>query len=161
MAGNLFLQIEGVTGECAEEEHKGWIDVESYSEGLQSTSSVGYGGGGGVGTVSYNDFQITCQLEKAIPNLMAGCADHKHYGTAKLHATKMGGAGKSWTYLEITLTDLVVTGVHFSGSQSQIPHVQVSIGFAKIKTEYWEQTKTGGKGSSTNATWDQKLNKSV
>ena len=159
MAGNLFLQIEGVAGECADEGHKGWIDVDSYSEGLQSASSASYGGGAGLGTVSYNDFTITCQLEKAIPNLMAGCADHKHFGTAKLHATKMGGDGKGWTYLEVTLSDVVVTGVHFSGSQNQIPTVQVSLAFSKIKTEYWEQNKDGGKGSSTNAGWDQKANK--
>jgi type VI secretion system secreted protein Hcp len=161
MAGNLFLKIDGVTGEGKESDHVGWIDVESYSEGLQSAGSSSYGGGAGVGSVSYNDFTITCQLEKAIPNLMKACADHKPYPTAKLHATKMGGSGKSWTYLEITLSDAVVTGVHFSGSENQIPTVQVSISFAKIKTEYWEQTDTGGKGSSTNAGWDQKANKTM
>jgi type VI secretion system secreted protein Hcp len=159
MAGNLFLQIDGVTGECVESAHKDWIDVDSYSEGLQSASTASYGGGSGLGTVHYNDITITCQLEKAIPNLMVGCADHKHYPTAKLHATKMGGDGKGWTYLEVTLNDVVVTGVHFSGSQNQIPTVQISLAFTKIKTEYWQQTPTGGKGASTNAGWDQKENK--
>ncbi len=161
MAGNLFMQIEGVTGECAEENHKGWIDVESYSEGLQSSGTAGYGGGAGLGTVSYNDITITCHLEKAIPNLMKACADHKHYPTAKIEATKMGGNGQSWVYLQITLNDVVVTGVHFSGMQNQIPTVQVSLNFTKIKTEYWEQTSSGGKGSSTNAQWDQKANKAL
>jgi type VI secretion system secreted protein Hcp len=161
MAGNLFLQIDTITGECVEQGHVGWIDVQSYSEGLQSSSTAGYGGGAGLGAVSYSDMAITCQLEKAIPNLMAGCADHKHYPTAKLHATKMGGDGKSWVYLEITLTDVVVTGVHFSGAQNSIPMVQVSMAFSKIKTEYWAQTAQGAKGSSTNAEWDQKKNQRV
>jgi|SRR5215208_2186971 len=158
MAGNLFLQIDGVTGECAEQAHEGWIDVQSYSEGLSSASSAGYGGGAGLGTVSYQDFMITCLLEKAVPNLMAGCADHKHYPKAKLHATKMGGDGKSWTYLEVTLTDVVVTNVSLSGSDNVMPMVAIGLAFSKIKTEYWEQTKSGGKGSSTNAEWDQKKN---
>lgn len=159
MAGNLFLKIDTVDGECVETAHKGWIDVDSYSEGLQSASTASYGGGAGLGTVHYNDITITCQLEKAIPDLMVGCADHKHYPTAKLHATKMGGDGKGWIYLEVTLSDVVVTGVHFSGSQNTIPTVQVSLAFTKIKTEYWQQTSTGGKGASTNAGWDQKENK--
>jgi type VI secretion system secreted protein Hcp len=158
MAGNLFLQIDGVTGECAETNHKGWIDVESYSEGLQSAGSSGYGGGAGVGAVSYNDMTINCQLEKAIPTLMAACADHKHYGKAKLEATKMGGSGKSFVYLLVELKDVVVTGVHFSGSANQIPHVQVSLNFAEIKTQYWEQTSTGGQGASTEASWSNKEN---
>lgn len=161
MAGNLFLQVEGVTGECVETAHEGWIDVESYSEGMSSASTASYGGGAGLGTVSYHDFQITCQLEKAVPNLMAGCADHKHYPKAKLHATKMGGDGKSWTYLEITLSDVVVTSVNIGGVQNSIPNVSIALAFSKIKTEYWAQTSTGGKGSSTNAEWDQKKNLKV
>jgi type VI secretion system secreted protein Hcp len=158
MAGNLFLQIDGVTGECAEQNHEGWIDVNSFSEGLMSTGSAGYGGGAGVGTVTYQDASFTCQLEKAVPNLMAGCADGKHYPKAKFHATKMGGDGKSWTFLEITLTDVLVTSVQYSVTPNDIPTVAISLNFSKIKTEYWAQTNTGGKGSSTNAEWDQKKN---
>lgn len=158
MAGNLFCKVEGVTGECAESGHEGWIDVNSYSEGLMSTGSAGYGGGASVGTVTYSDFVINCQLEKAVPNLMAGCADHKHYPTVKLHQTKMGGDGKSWTFLEVTLTDAIVSSVQMAGSDNVIPGVTISLNFSKIKTEYWEQTKQGGKGSSVSAEWDQKKN---
>jgi type VI secretion system Hcp family effector len=159
MAGNLFCKIEGVTGECAEQGHEGWIDVTSYQEGLSSMGSAGYGGGAGVGTVAYQDFVMTCHLEKAIPNLMKGCADHKAYPTVKLNATKMGGKGNSWVYLEITLTDAVVSSVNFAGSDNQIPQVSIALNFSKIKTEYWEQNKDGGKGSSVSAEWDVKKNK--
>jgi type VI secretion system secreted protein Hcp len=158
MAGNLFLQVEGITGECAEENHKGWIDVSSYGEGLSSAGSSSYGGGAGVGSVHYQDFTFTCQLEKAIPNLIKGCATHKSYPTVKFNATKMDGKGSSWVYLEITLSDAVVSSVSMSGTENQIPHVSVSLNFAKIKTQYWEQTKDGGKGSSTESVWDQKAN---
>ncbi|MEQ1593753.1 MAG: type VI secretion system tube protein Hcp [Casimicrobium sp.] len=161
MAGNLFLQIGDVKGECAEANHKEWIDVESYSEGLQSSGTAGYGGGAGLGTVSYNDITITCHMEKAIPALMRACADHKHYGEAKLHATKMGGNGNSFNYIEITCKDVVVTGVHFSGMANQIPTVQVSLNFSKIKTMYFMQSGSGGQGSSTEAEWDQKSNKAM
>ncbi len=160
MAGNLFLQIDGVGGECVESNHVGWIDVESYQEGLHSSSSAGFGGGAGLGSVSYSDMVVSCQLEKAIPTLMAGCAGNKHYGKAILHATKMEG-NKSWNYLEITLTDVVVTAVSFSGSPNAMPHVSVSLAFSKIKTEYFQQTKEGTKGASTVAEWNQKENQKV
>jgi type VI secretion system secreted protein Hcp len=159
MAGNLFLNIEGVTGECVETSHVGWIDLFSWQEGLASASSASYGGGGGLGTVQYSDMSFQCQLEKAIPNLMVGCADHKPYPTVKLHATKMGGDGKSWTYLEIILNDALVTNVHMNGTQNDIPTVTVTMAFTKIKTEYWVQTETGGKGASTTAGWNAKENK--
>lgn len=158
MAGNIFLKIEGVTGECVEDAHKGWIDVESYAQGLSSMGSSSYGGGGGVGTVTYQDLSVTCKLEKAIPNLMKACADHKPYPKVTLDELKMGG--NAWVYFQITLTDAIVTSVNFGGSGNQEPTVQLSFNFSKIKTEYWEQNKEGGKGSSTNAGWDQKANKS-
>lgn len=158
MAGNLYLKIEGITGECKEQGHEGWIDVLSYSEGLSSAGSAGLGGGAGVGTVSYQDMTFSCYLEKAIPALMAGVAGHKAYDKATLHAVKMGGE-KSWPYLEVTLSHVVVSSVNFAGSSNELPMVSVSLNFQKIKTEYWEQTKEGGKGTSTSATWDMKANK--
>jgi type VI secretion system secreted protein Hcp len=157
MAGNLFLKIEGVAGECVEKNHKDWIDVSSYSEGLHHSNSSGFGGGGGVGSVSYSDFVVNCQLEKAIPTLMAGCAGNKEYPTAKLHATKMDGT-KSWNYLEITMSKVLVTSINFSGSINEIPHVQVSLAFEKIQTDYFLQGPGGTQGANTTAVWDQKAN---
>jgi type VI secretion system secreted protein Hcp len=158
MAGNIFLQIEGVKGECTEKNHTDWIDVMSYTEGLHHSNSSGYGGGGGVGSAMYQDFVVNCQLEKAIPVLMYGCAGNKEYKKAKLHATKMEGT-QSWNYLEITMEEVLVSSVQFSGSENQIPMVSIALSFKKIKTEYFLQGAGGAQGASTNAEWDQKLNK--
>ncbi len=158
MAGNLFLRISGIKGECVESNHKEWIDVTHYSEGLSHSNSSGYGGGGGVGSVSYDDFTVNCQLEKAIPALMAGCAGNKTYDKVELHATKMEGT-VSWNYIEITMEKVLVTSVNFSGSQNEIPNVSVRLAFEKIQTDYYVQLATGGRGAISTAKWDQKENK--
>ena len=157
MAGNIFLKIGDIKGECIEGSHKEWIDVDSYSEGLHSNQSASYGGGSSLGTATYEDFTVTCQLDLAIPTLMQACSTSQHFPTAKLHAIKMSN-DSSWMYLEVTMSDVMVTGVHFNGSLNQIPHVQVSLAFSKIKTQYWTQDSKGGKGVSTEAAWDQKRN---
>ncbi|MBV5297949.1 MAG: type VI secretion system tube protein Hcp [Rhodoferax sp.] len=157
MASNMFLKIGDVKGESKESKHKEWIDVESYSEGLVNTGSSSFGGGAGTGVVQYSDFNITCQLEKAIPTLMNACATLKHYPTATLDCIKMGT--DSFIYLQIILEDVVVASVQKSGAMNSLPHVSVALNFAKIHTQYWEQAADGSQGTSTEAKWDQKENK--
>lgn len=157
MASNMFLKIGDVVGECKEDMHQEWIDVESYSEGVINTGSSSFGGGAGTGVVQYSDFNITCQLEKAIPTLMNACATLKHYPEAKLECIKMGT--DAFVYLRVTLKDVVVASVNKSGAMNSLPHVSVALNFAKIHTEYFEQNADGGAGTSTQAGWDQKTNK--
>jgi type VI secretion system secreted protein Hcp len=158
---NMFLKLTGITGECQESNHKGQIEIMSYSEGLNNLSSGGTGMGGGVGRVEYRDFSFTCKLEKAVPNLMSFCADHKPISEAVFTATKMGGAGKSYEYLQITMKNARVSHVDIAGSANAEAHVSVTLNFEEIKTEYWEENATGGKGASVNAAWNNKENKKV
>ena len=95
---NLFLKLDGITGESQESRHKGEIEVSGYQETVSNLASGGTGLGGGVGRSEFNDFMLTCKLERAIPALMAKCADHTVIGEAKLSATKVGGSGKSYDY---------------------------------------------------------------
>jgi type VI secretion system secreted protein Hcp len=160
MAGNMFLKVDGVDGECAESNHTGWIDVDSAGESMFHNESAGFGGGAGVGSVEMTTFDVTCQVEKAISALKAGCAGNKHYPTVKLHATKMKG-DVSWNFMEVTLTDVTVNRVSTNFNTNQIPHVQLSFKFTKIQTDYYLQLADGGKGGMSSSTWDQKGNKKM
>lgn len=156
---NLFLKLTGVTGESEESNHKGEIEVESFSEGLHNMSSAGTGGGQGVGRVEYQDFSFSCKLEKAIPAIMKFCADGKPVFETKFCATKVGGSGKSYNYLEITLSNARVSSVQVSGGANQLGMVSVSMNFEKIKTEYWVENATGGQGAGSAAEWSNKENR--
>ncbi len=158
---NMFLKLTGITGECQVEGHKDEIEVMSYSEGMNNLSSGGTGMGGGVGRVEYRDFSFTCKLERAVPNLMNYCADHKPISEAVFTATKMGGSGKSYEYLQIKLKNARVSHVDIAGSANAEAHVSVTLNFEEIKTEYWMETPQGGKGASVSAAWSNKENKRV
>ncbi len=158
---NIFLKLTGVDGESQESQHKNELEVFSYHEGLQNMASGGTGMGGGVGRVSYNDFTFTCKLEKAVPTLMKYCADHKVISEAKVSATKVGGSGKSYDYLQITMKNVRVSGVDIGGSMNAEASVSVHVNFEEIKTEYWTENAQGGQGASTNAAWSNKENKTV
>src|SRR5512140_2425488 len=93
---DYFLKIEGIEGESEDSEHKGWIDVLSWSWGETQTGTMAYGGGGGGGKVSMQDFHFVMRVCKASPKLLEACASGQHYGSATLEARKAGGGQKKF-----------------------------------------------------------------
>ena len=158
---NMFLKMSGVTGECQEEGHKGQVEVQHFTEGVHNTASGGTGMGGGQGISVFNDFSFSCKLEKAVGTLMKFCADHKPIAESVFSAVKMGGAGASYEYLIITLTNARVSHVDLTGSSQELGNAHVTFNFEKIKIEYKEENATGGAGASSPITWDVKANKLV
>jgi len=72
MAFGAFLKIEGIDGESQDKDHKGEIEIDSFSWGVTNTSTGG-GGGGSTGKAVSQDFHFTAPLSKASPNLMLAC----------------------------------------------------------------------------------------
>src|SRR5258708_26517065 len=87
---DMFLKIDGIEGESADDKHKGEIDLESWSWGETNSGSFSTGGGGGVGKVSMNDFHFTAQINNATPKLAQGFATGEHIKKARPTGPKPG-----------------------------------------------------------------------
>lgn len=77
MAIDLFLKIEGITGESRDARHKSEIELLSFGWGEQESGHAT--GGGGAGKVSFQDFQFTSRVNKASPHLFLACASGRHF----------------------------------------------------------------------------------
>jgi len=155
-SSNIYLKLSGITGEGMDSGHVGWVDIDSFSQGLSNASSSGYGGGAGVGRVQYGELNLVCHMEKAIPILMKYCATGKHIDEAKLEACKATGNNKLETYFTITLTKAYVSSCNFGGHDNSKPTVNLSMTAEKIKTEYKPQKSDGSLDSAVDATYDIK-----
>ena len=155
---NLFLKLEGVTGESQESGHKGEIEVSSYEETVFNPAIGVTGLGGGLGRTEVYDFKLACKLERAIPALIARAVDHKVSLEAKLSATKVGGSGKSYDYLQITMKNVRVSKVVLGGSMNAEALVSVWLNFERIMIEYWVENAQGGQGPSSSIEFDNKGN---
>jgi len=155
------LKIDGIDGESADSKHKGEIDLLSWSWGVQQGGTMAYGGGGGAGKASFNDFHFVMKVNKATPKLMLACADGEHIKKAVLTCRKAGKDQQE--FLKITLSDLLVssyqTGVSSSGDI--VPTEQISINYSKCELAYKEQKADGTLGGEVKAGWDVKANKAV
>lgn len=155
---DYFVKIQGIDGESQDSKHKNEIDVISWSWGATQPGTMAYGGGGGAGKVSYQDFHFQKRTDKASPNLLQACSDGRHIDEIKFTVRKAGKEQQE--YLVITFTESIISSYSISGHGEAELQEQVSINFSKQKTEYKVQNKDGSLGGAVTSCWDVKQNKS-
>lgn len=138
---NLGATIKGETKDSAQKE-AGDIDVLAWSWGASNSGSFHTGGGGGAGKANFQDLSVTKYLDKSSPALLSALAKGSHIPTAKLLVRKAGEGQQK--YLEITLTNVLVTSVSTGGSGGEDRLTEnISLNFAEVKFEYFLQNDKG------------------
>jgi type VI secretion system secreted protein Hcp len=156
MSVDMFLQVDGVTGEATDSNHQGWLDIVTCTWGASQNASIS-GGGGGSGKVQFNDLRIYSHVDKATPALIKYCASGKHIPKIKVSVCKAGGT--QIEYATIVLKDAIVTGANLKGaSANQLMGIEYSFQGAQVEHHYWKQSKDGTKGAESQMGWDIKAN---
>jgi type VI secretion system secreted protein Hcp len=156
-AFDAFLKIDGIEGESTSKDHKGEIEIESFSWGASQSGAAAGGGGGGAGKVVMKDFTFVHKVDGATPSLFLHCAQGKHIKEVKLTLRKAGGKGE--VFLKVTLSDVLVSSVAPSGAAGQDrPTEEVKLKYAKINIEYLRLNAKGGV-TPIQSGWDTKTNK--
>src|SRR4249920_967725 len=145
--GDMFLMVKGakhgvIKGESQDDQHKGEIDVVSWSWGMQAKPSIG--GGTATGKATINDLRIVKRVDSASTALMGALRTNEPIQKAVLTLRKAGKG--QLEYLKITIeqgrvVSLLVDTVETTG----VPDVveRVSFSFNKIEVEYVPQGKDG------------------
>src|SRR5215208_1839834 len=114
MASDIFAKIGDIKGESTDDKHKGEVDVLSWSWGVQQSGTMAFGGGGGEGKASFNDFNFRHHIDKSSPVLMKACATGEHIKEATITVRKAGKGQQE--FLIIKMSDIIITSVNPSGS---------------------------------------------
>ncbi len=101
---------------------EGEIDVLSWSWEASSDP--------GTGKVNVQDLSFTKYVDKASPDLMLNCCNGKHIDKAVLVVRKAGE--QPLDYLTITMQDLIIDSVSFTGREDDRPTEKVILRFATI-----------------------------
>ncbi|WP_017348347.1 Hcp family type VI secretion system effector [Pantoea sp. A4] len=158
MSTDIFLRIDGITGESQDSNHKGWININSFTWGASQPGSMAVGGGGGAGKVQYRDLSVQASIDKATPAIMRYISNGKHVSTVEISVCKAGGT--QIEYCRITLEDVLITNVMFNGTtQRDLIGINYQFQAAKVKNQYWEQSSSGGKGAESQSGWNIKENR--
>ena len=155
---NIFVKLDGIKGESKDTNHTGgWIDCLSAGFGVSQPSSMGTGGGGGVGKADFHPFTFAHFIDIASPNLFTYSASGKHIPKVEISVCKSGT--EFHEYMKITLTNALVNNVMPSGSQDSLWVESVSLSYEEIKIEVKEQKKDGTLGATVPGGWNVRENK--
>ena len=149
-ASDFLLEIDGIKGESSDKDHKGAIQLDSFSWGVSQTGIV-IGGGGGSGKVSLQDFHFSSATGSASPLLLSSTATGKHIAKAVLTVRKSGE--KPVDYIKIQLEDLLVSSYQAQGVNNQQPTDSVSLNFTKISWVYQPASADGSAPAPIKIDW--------
>jgi type VI secretion system secreted protein Hcp len=152
MAIDTHIKFDGVEGESSHKDHKGEIEVLSWSWNVSNASSGSQAGGSGKGKAHPGDFTFMHIYDKASPVLAKNCASGKHFPTVVLTARKAGEGQKD--FLKITMKEVFVTSLAPSGGSEGDIVESVSASYKDIEFAYKPQDDKGGLGGEVKFGWN-------
>lgn len=153
MAIDTHIKFDGVDGEATHTDHKGEIEVLSWSWSVANESAVA-GGGSGKGKATANTFNFTHVYDKASPVLAKKCAQGVHFKEVTLTARKSGEGQKD--FFKIIMKEVFITGVAPSGGGSGDIVENVHMSYGSIDFSYKPQDDKGGTGGEVKFGWNVK-----
>jgi type VI secretion system secreted protein Hcp len=145
----MFLKLRSpdVAGEATDVDHKGEIDVVSWSWGIQGSLDVATGQA--AAKPKLTELRIVKRIDRASPVLMQLVRNNKVTDTATLSLRKAGTT--QLTFFKIELKKVRVTAVNVEsmntvGSPTTDLVERVNLGFEHVTVTYTPQGSTGAKG---------------
>jgi type VI secretion system secreted protein Hcp len=160
LASDMFMKIDGVTGEAKDVAHAGEIDVLAWNWGMSRSGSRHVGGGGGTGKVTVRDLNFVKYIDKSSTELMLFCCNGKHVPKAELTIRKAGE--NPLEYVKIKMSDCLISSLDTGGSGEQDHLMEtVTLNFARVEVEYTPQKEDGSGDAATTMGWDVAKNEEV
>jgi len=159
MALEFYLKLDGIPGESTDSKHKEWIEVVSFSHGVEQEGSSRSGGGEStVGRAHFSDFCVVKRLDKSSPKLALTCASGAHVASAKMELCQ--STKDKHPYMKYELTDVVISAVKPSGQNTSntLPLEEVTMRYSKIQWEYTPMDAAGKVTAAAKANWNLKDN---
>jgi type VI secretion system secreted protein Hcp len=146
---NIYLKLQGLDGESMDHEHKDWIEVESFTWGVDNPASFAIGQGGQATQAHIAAINLQKRCDKSSVAMFKACTTGKHIQKGTISCLKLDGEQRV-EYLKIDLTDIMVSNFQWSGTGSeQLVQEQVSLVFAEFKEAYKLQQDKGSAGGNT------------
>jgi len=145
----MFLKIQGVTGEAGDADHKGEIEVVSWSWGMQASVSAHTGEASG--RASLTELEVIKRADQASPTLMAFLLNNKLVAQAKLTVRKAGA--KPVEYFTVELKKVRITSIKIESQGTEL-NERVRLGFQVVSVTYTPQDSKGGPGAANQIEFD-------
>jgi type VI secretion system secreted protein Hcp len=162
MAVEVFLTIDGITGESQKSGAEGWIEIFSFSNGASNPSSVAFGTGSGAGKVDLSSISLQKQLDIASPYLFEYCCSGNHASTGNMIVREATGSTTTQTYFQYDMQEVFIDSISWGGAAGGgKPSESLSVSCKVLSVTYWPQNSDGTLGSKVVKGWNQTTNAAV
>jgi type VI secretion system secreted protein Hcp len=150
----LFIKFDGVDGEAQDKDHKGWVDVLSFSWGIHRAGGGATGQTRRRGVATVEDVVVSKEYDKSSPKLAEAVCTGKVFPKVEIHDTTTYAENRA-TYLKYELKNVLVTSHSVSGSSGgdAVPTETMSLNFEEVKQTYVEYDAKGNKKGNVEMTW--------
>lgn len=155
MSTSYYIKFDGVEGESTHKDHKGEIEVLSWSWGLANSGSTA-SGGASTGKAKPTDFRFVHHYDKASPLLARAAIGGRAFKQVSMTARKAGAGQKD--FLKVTMKEVFVTSVSDNGNQDSGVGEEIAVQPRHIEVQYQTQDAKGALGSPVSFSWDIALN---
>ncbi|MFV3074846.1 Hcp family type VI secretion system effector [Niveispirillum fermenti] len=151
MAGDIFLDIDGVPGEARDAAYKGKIAVEAFRFATfqDLTFKHGYSGG----KVNIPGLWLKKVTDASSHQLFINCATGAYMSQATLIVRKATG-GTQQEYLKFLMSDVMVQSFELLMETEKNPLEEVKLVFSSVKMSYAPQGAAGALDSFKEAGWN-------
>lgn len=141
LANQIFMNIEGITGDFTETGHPHWIHLTKIQWTGKSTQAASSYASSGNTANQYHSLTVTKLMDKASPSLFSAQSAEKHFRSATIE--EMDSARH--LVLQISMQDVFVSSIQRTiGVGNTVPIETLTLQFAKFSmTKPAPKTATG------------------
>lgn len=160
MAIDVYLQIDGIKGESADDKHKDWIECQAVNWGViqPKSATASTGGGHTAERCEHEEIELTKLADLASPVLLQTCSSGKTIPKAKFEFMRADGQGERIKYFEIELENVLIGSFKPMVSEGNFMSEKVGLKYSKMKCKYTQQKIGGGAGGNTAGGWNLATN---
>lgn len=152
----IFMQYGAIQGDVTAQGYAHFIELSSFQWGVsRAISSIASGADRESAVPSVGEIKITKSLDSSSPYLFKEALNGQGQ-TAVIDFLKTGGSGQLQVYLQITLTNTLVSGFSTSSGGDR-PTESLSLNFTKIEYKNFTTNADGSSGPSVTVTYDLAL----
>lgn len=151
MSAKVFLRLDGIPGESADQQHRDWIEVASFR--FAASAGAAPEGLAGMVRAQVDELRIGKPVDLASPRLLEACLAGRHVKEAVVEIIRLPTRIR---FLEYRFSDVFVTAVSLDvgGDEAVSTELeQVRLTFGKVRMTYHHKSATGA-AAQTGFGWD-------
>ena len=140
MAHPIYMKIAGIDGDCARDDHKGWIEVLNFSQAISRPERAG-------AASQLMDFAVNKYTDRSSPLLAQACFEGRRFEEVAIEICLPDGVRLS----EIRLVDVEISNYTVSGGgDPEHPgYDSLCLRYGKMEWRHFPK----GAGEPTTAMW--------